>query len=143
MLKHSILYVALGSAVLLFAALAGACGSSDPLPAPKGDSQFDDPDQPPAAGVIGAVGAGSGKDGGDASTKCSMNGDCRPGLRCFFPVSEGCAAQGQCLDFQDTRDCPITQHCSCAGTRFGACSPTGYAAEAVASATCLDASASD
>jgi hypothetical protein len=62
MLKRSLSGVGLGVALVTFTVLTGACGSSAPLPSPKSDTQFDDPDQPPGGGSIGAVGAGTGKD---------------------------------------------------------------------------------
>lgn len=128
MLKRSILGAGLGVTLVTVIALAAACSSSGVLPAPKSDSQFDDPDEPPAPGAVGAVGATTGKDASaDASNKCNIDRDCRVGLRCFFPVSEGCEAQGQCLDFQDSPDCPITKRCTCAGTKIATCAPLGYA----------------
>ncbi|MEO6420271.1 MAG: hypothetical protein ABIP39_12720 [Polyangiaceae bacterium] len=128
MLKRSNLGAGLAVTLAALSALAGACSSSGVLPAPKSDSQSDDPDDPGAPGTVGAVGATTGKDGGgDASNKCNIDRDCKVGLRCFFPVMEGCEAQGQCLDYQDTPDCTITKRCTCAGTRISTCAPLGYA----------------
>ncbi len=128
MLKRSILGAGLGVSLVTMIALASACSSSGALPAPKSDSQSDDPDDPGAPGTVGAVGATSGNDASDdASKKCNIDRDCKIGLRCFFPVTEGCGAQGQCLDFQDSPDCPITKRCTCAGTTLSACAPLGYA----------------
>jgi hypothetical protein len=136
MLKRSIF----GAALVALPVAILACSSSGVLPAPKSDKQSDDPDEPASPGVIGAIGASSGKDGGPASSKCSVDRDCRTGLRCFFPVSEGCAAQGQCLDFQDSPGCSVIRRCTCAGTRLVSCAPLGYAAMPVTTA-CLDAAA--
>lgn len=139
MLKCSITRA--GLAAVLLTTFVIACSSSGALPAPKSDSQSDDPDEPLAPGVIGAVGAGTGKDGGgDASNKCNIDRNCRPGLRCFFPVSEGCGAQGQCLDFQDSPGCAVTPRCTCAGTRLETCAPLGYATLPVET-VCLDSGA--
>lgn len=138
MLKRSIFGAALGAALVVVPVGLIACSSSSVLPAPTSDKQSDDPDEPAAPGVIGAVGASSGKDAGDASNKCSADRDCRPGLRCFFPVSEACSAQGQCLDFQDSPGCAVIRRCTCAGARLETCAPLGYATLPVAT-VCLDA----
>lgn len=128
MLKRSFFGGLVGAALVIVPVAIMACGSSSALPAPKSDSQSDDPDEPAAPGVIGAIGAGTGKDGGDdASNKCNIDRNCRLGLRCFFPVSEACGAQGQCLDFQDSPGCAVVRRCTCAGTRLETCAPLGYA----------------
>ena len=141
MTKRTSLGAGLAAGLLMFAALAGACGSSEPLRAPKSDALFDDPDQPPGAGTIGAVGAGSGKDASsDAARSCNIDHDCPTGQRCFFPLSGGCGARGVCSDYQDFPGCALESQCTCTGIRIATCAPSGFATAPV-SPTCLDASA--
>jgi hypothetical protein len=136
--------VLLSAGTLFVVALASAC-TNGALKAPKSDSNFDDPDEPPATGVIGAVDATTAETSADVVVPCKTTAECPTSFTCFFPVAEGCAATtGSCIVYLESSGCTSHALCSCAGKVIRECSPEGYATAPVASAgACSDAAAED
>jgi hypothetical protein len=79
-------------------------------------------DQPSDGGVDGGTDA--------VGPPCASGADCPAGDTCFFPVSEGCAAKGQCFPFSP--GCKGGPGCTCNDqTSFVVCGPPGYASEPI------------
>jgi len=121
-----------GLPFLLLVAARAAFGCSDPsapLPAPKSDSNFDDPDDPEAPGAQGPttkpVDAAP-----DGPPVCAADRDCVRPLRCWYPRSAGCQATGRCLPL-DLDACAPVALCTCGKTPLVECDPPGYASSAV------------
>jgi hypothetical protein len=134
--------VSLGT--LIVVAVVTAC-STEALKAPKSDSNFDDPDEPPATGVIGAVDASTADAGSDVVVQCNTTAECPTSFTCYFPVAEGCAATiGTCIVYLQSSGCAVHSRCGCNGSVVRECSPEGYASARVSgSGPCGDAAAED
>ena len=80
----------------------------------------------------GGVIAGGSDGGADGSSgvPCSASGACPTGLACFYPISEGCGAVGQCMPF--STGCKPGPGCGCDGkTALVVCGSPGYAKEPI------------
>jgi hypothetical protein len=111
----------------IFVIVVAACGG-DTLKAPKSDSNFDDPDEPPATGVIGAVDATTAESSADVVVQCKTTAECPTSFTCFFPVAQGCAATtGTCIVYIESAGCAQHTRCGCGGAPLRECSPEGYA----------------
>jgi hypothetical protein len=81
-------------------------------------------------GVITSPSDGGAGDG-SAAIPCGPSGGCPTGYGCFFPISEGCGAVGQCLQGVFT-NCKAGPACTCDGkTELVTCGPPGYAKKPV------------
>ena len=134
----------LSAGTLLAVALVMAC-TTDTLKAPKSDSNFDDPDEPPATGVIGAVDATTAETSADVVVPCQTTAQCPTSFTCFFPVAAGCAAtSGTCIVYLESSGCTSHTHCTCGGKALRECSPEGYATVPVSGdGPCGDAAPDD
>lgn len=126
---------------LAAARAAFGCGDpSAPLPAPKSDSNYDDPDDPGAAGAEGPK-AKPTDGGNDSGPVCAGDRDCVQPLRCFYARSAGCQATGRCMPFAPDACAPVAL-CTCGHTPLAECAPPGYASSAIdPNGTCGDAGA--
>jgi hypothetical protein len=134
--------VALASAGTLIAIASASACTAETLKAPKSDSNFDDPDEPPNTGVIGAVDATTAETSSDVVVRCATTGECPPSFTCYFPVAEGCAAtSGTCIVYLQATGCATHTSCGCGGApAINECSPEGYASAPVSGAgPCGDA----
>jgi hypothetical protein len=112
--------------VLAYGVIPSACGPSNTAVPDSAvpDSAVPDSAVPDSAGPDSNVPPAD--TGPDSSQRCSQDTDCVGPNRCYFAVSEGCAATGGCLPAPFVGACRAMLGCACDGTDVALCAPAGY-----------------
>jgi hypothetical protein len=129
-----------GLPTLAFATLASFAGwmviacSEQPIGAPVGDQNFDDPNDP---GQVGN--ANFAPEAGDANGRfCVAARDCPAVFVCAYPIADVCGAVGHCMPYTPVAGCESNFACACDGTDITLCAPAGFATQPVATLGACD-----